>query len=101
MPESDTTVARPSSYEVASRTSIFRARSSGFERTHAARGSAVGLGQPAVDDQDLPGERTGSSTLHHRVSMSGPHGGCQGALANIHARARLEPVEKSADRTAD
>ena len=71
MPASDTTVARPSSYEVASTTSMLAGSQLRLERAHAAYGrGARRLGEPAVDDEDPPGEGAGSGSLHHCTSMS-------------------------------
>ena len=70
MPASDTTVARPSSYETASSTSMFRARSS-VTRARTLRAAAlVGLRGPAGDDQNLSGERACSCPLHHGASVA-------------------------------
>ena len=69
MPESDTTVARPSSNDVASTTSILRARNSD------SRARTLRTAVPAVCASPLSTIRTGvratgASTLHHAATVS-------------------------------
>ena len=70
MPASDTTVARPSSYDVASSTSMFRARSSVTSARTLRAAVPVGCRKPAVDDENLAGERACSCPLHHGASVA-------------------------------